>query len=170
MVGIGTVSYTHLDVYKRQPLGTVCTLTPEAMELSKDEQIAIKLKQGRSPFGVELKISRDGESAPRDGSTFGNLMVRGPAIAKSYFKNEGGEILDEQGFFDTGDVANIDPHGYMPVSYTHLLGFVNWDYCRRGNEFLRTHNLILSALFPKKASFIFCISWTFCNFKNFIKR
>lgn len=98
------------------PLGTVCTLTPEAMELSKDEQIAIKLKQGRSPFGVELKICRDGESAPRDGSTFGNLMVRGPAIAKSYFKNEGGEILDEEGYFDTGDVANIDPHGYMQIT------------------------------------------------------
>jgi len=98
------------------PLGTVCTLTPEAMEMSKDEQIAIKLKQGRAPFGVELKIKRDDEAAPRDGTTFGNLMIRGPAIAKSYFKSEGGEILDEEGYFDTGDVANIDPQGYMQIT------------------------------------------------------
>ena len=56
---------------------------------------------------VEMKIVDDaGKELPRDGKTFGHLVVRGPAIAKGYFKGEGGKILDEDGFFDTGDVAH----------------------------------------------------------------
>ena len=51
-----------------------------------------------------------------DGKTFGRLKVRGPAVAKAYFKGEGGAILDDEGFFDTGDVATIDPHGYMQIT------------------------------------------------------
>jgi fatty-acyl-CoA synthase len=42
--------------------------------------------------------------------------VRGPAVARSYFKGEGGQILDEHGFFDTGDVATMDAHGYMHIT------------------------------------------------------
>jgi fatty-acyl-CoA synthase len=98
------------------PLGTLGSLGPEANALSRDEQIALKLKQGRAPFGVELKILREGQEAPRDGETFGNLMIRGCAVTKSYFKSEGGEILDEHGFFDTGDVATIDELGYMQIT------------------------------------------------------
>src|SRR5207244_5644945 len=51
-----------------------------------------------------------------DGKTFGRLVVRGPAVAKAYFKGDGGEILDDDGFFDTGDVATVDPHGYMQIT------------------------------------------------------
>ncbi|KAF0186118.1 MAG: fatty-acyl-CoA synthase [Hyphomonadaceae bacterium] len=98
------------------PLGTLGTPGPEAANYSREEIIKTKLKQGRSPFGVELKIKRDGKTVPRDGETFGNLMVRGAAIAGAYFKNEGGDILDEEGFFDTGDVATIDEHGYMQIT------------------------------------------------------
>jgi fatty-acyl-CoA synthase len=98
------------------PLGTLGSLGPEADGLSHDEQIKIKLKQGRPPFGVEIKILRDGVQAPRDGETFGNLVVRGAAIAAGYFKGEGGNILDKDGFFDTGDVATIDEHGFMQIT------------------------------------------------------
>lgn len=98
------------------PLGTVCTLGADDEKLSHDEQMALKLKQGRPPFGVELVVKRDGKNAPRDGETYGNLMVRGPAVAKSYFKGEGGDILDENGFFDTGDVANLDEKGFMQIT------------------------------------------------------
>ncbi len=58
----------------------------------------------------------DGHQLPRDGAAFGHLMVRGPAVAKGYFKGEGGNILDKDGFFDTGDVATIDPSGYMQIT------------------------------------------------------
>ena len=98
------------------PLGTLGSPGPEAIGMSRDEIIKLKLKQGRPPFGVEIKILRDGVEAPRDGETFGNLVIRGSAIAAGYFKGEGGNILDADGFFDTGDVATIDAHGYMQIT------------------------------------------------------
>lgn len=98
------------------PLGTLGAPGPEAASLDRDGLVKLKLKQGRAPFGVEMKILRDGTEAPRDGETFGNLVVRGPAIAAAYFKGEGGNILDADGFFDTGDVATIDAGGYMQIT------------------------------------------------------
>jgi len=99
------------------PLGTACTLVPEYAGLAGDARLDIQQKQGRPPFTVEMKITDDlGHELPWDGKTFGRLKVRGPAVAKAYFKGEGGDILDEDGFFDTGDVATIDPHGYMQVT------------------------------------------------------
>ena len=77
----------------------------------------IKIKQGHPPFGVEMKISDDrGRDQPWDGKTFGRLKVRGPAVARRYYQAEDEEILDRDGFFDTGDVATIDAHGYMQIT------------------------------------------------------
>jgi len=99
------------------PLGSACTLIPEYVGLSGDARLDIQQKQGHPPFTVEMKITDDaGRELPWDGKTSGRLKVRGPAVAKSYFKGEGGDILDEDGFFDTGDVATMDPHGYMQVT------------------------------------------------------
>ncbi len=99
------------------PLGTTCTLKPEYADLTGDARLDIQQKQGHSPFVVEMKITDDaGNERPWDGRTFGRLKVRGPAVAKAYFKGEGGEILDEDGFFDTGDVATIDQHGFMQIT------------------------------------------------------
>jgi fatty-acyl-CoA synthase len=68
-------------------------------------------------MGVQLKLTGDaGETRPHDGESFGRLKIRGPFIAGGYFKGEGGNILDEAGFFDTGDVATIDPAGYMQIT------------------------------------------------------
>jgi fatty-acyl-CoA synthase len=99
------------------PLGTLSTATPEIAALSFDEQMPYKLKQGRPPAGVQLRLMDDaGSASPHDGETFGRLQVRGPFIARGYFKGEGGEILDADGFFDTGDVATIDAAGYMQIT------------------------------------------------------
>ena len=99
------------------PLGTLATMTPELSKLTFEEQLPFRLKQGRPPLGVELKLVNDaGTRLPWDGTTFGRLMVRGPIIAKGYFKGAGGDILDEEGFFDTGDVATIDTHGFMQIT------------------------------------------------------
>jgi fatty-acyl-CoA synthase len=99
------------------PLGTVCTLKPEYAGLTGDARLDIQDKQGQTPFGVEMKITDDSDrELPWDGKTFGRLKVRGPAVAKAYFKGEGGEILDADGFFDTGDVATVDRYGYMHVT------------------------------------------------------
>ncbi|MCC6949796.1 MAG: fatty-acid--CoA ligase [Bradyrhizobiaceae bacterium] len=99
------------------PLGSLGSIKPEYAHLTGEAQLDIQVKQGHPPFGVEMKITDDaGREQPWDGKTFGRLKVRGPAIASSYFKGEGGQILDEHGFFDTGDVATLDEHGYMHIT------------------------------------------------------
>jgi fatty-acyl-CoA synthase len=98
------------------PLGTVGTMKPEYANLTGDALWDIKQKQGYTPFGVEMKITDDSNrSLPWDGKTFGRIKVRGFAVAKGYFK-EPGSILDEHGFFDTGDVGTMDPLGYMQIT------------------------------------------------------
>jgi fatty-acyl-CoA synthase len=99
------------------PLGTLSTPTPEVAALPFDAQVPFKLKQGRPPLGVELALTDDaGEAIARDGVTFGRLKIKGPFVVGEYFRGEGGVVLDEAGFFDTGDVATIDPSGYMQIT------------------------------------------------------
>jgi fatty-acyl-CoA synthase len=98
------------------PIGTICTLKPEVAGLGDEARLQVQEKQGHPPFGVELKITDDEDRPlPWDGRTFGRLKVRGPAVARAYFKGEA-EVLDEEGFFDTGDVAHIDANGYMRIT------------------------------------------------------
>ena len=99
------------------PLGTVGTLPAELVNAPMDEQIAYKLKQGRTPYGVQMKVVNDaGDELPRDGQSAGKVLVKGPAVAKAYFKGEGGDILDGEGWFDTGDVAHLDHLGVMQIT------------------------------------------------------
>jgi fatty-acyl-CoA synthase len=99
------------------PLGTTGSIKPEAAVGGHEDILEVKAKQGWAPFGVEMKIVDDENKAlPWDGVRFGRLKVAGAAVAKSYFKGEGGEILDADGFFDTGDVATIDRDGYMRIT------------------------------------------------------
>ena len=99
------------------PLGTLGSFKSGMEALSYDEKLDIKVKQGRPPYGVEMKITDDnGKELPWDGKAFGHLLVRGPAIAGAYLKGEGGQILDEGGWFDTGDVATLDPLGFMQIT------------------------------------------------------
>ncbi len=104
------------------PIGTIGKLLPETLAADHDTQIKTKLKQGRALFTVEMKIVDDeGVEKPHDGKAFGRLLVRGPAVARAYFRNAGarndkGECLEPCGFFDTGDVATIDPLGYMQIT------------------------------------------------------
>jgi fatty-acyl-CoA synthase len=98
------------------PLGSLCTLKPEYASLTGDAKLDVQLKQGHPPFMVEMKLEDDaGKELPWDGKSFGRLMVRGPAVARAYYKDDNA-ILDHDGFFDTGDVATIDPYGYMQVT------------------------------------------------------
>ena len=98
------------------PLGSVNRPLKKHTGLTADEKLAIKVKQGRPPFGVEMKIVDDEDrELPRDGVAFGRLMVRGPWVAKSYFKQQDQNILDAEGYFDTGDVSTLDQDGYMTI-------------------------------------------------------
>ncbi|HEY3695901.1 long-chain-fatty-acid--CoA ligase [Phenylobacterium sp.] len=92
------------------PNGAVAAMDPEA-------QFQYRLKQGRSPLCVDMKLSNEEDPAlPHDGTTFGRLKVQGPFVAREYFRSETGTALDPDGWFDTGDVATIDPMGYMQIT------------------------------------------------------
>ena len=98
------------------PIGTHGKLTPAIAALPLDAQMPQRLKQGRPPFGIELKIIDDaGIRLPHDGVTPGRLHVRGPTVAAGYMGERIGDILDAEGYFDTGDVATIDGDGYMAI-------------------------------------------------------
>ena len=98
------------------PLGTVCTLKLPQMAGTPEQQMATLVKQGRAIYGVEMKIvDPDGHELPWDGQSSGDLMVQGPWIISSYFKGEGGDPLVD-GWFPTGDVATIDPDGFMQIT------------------------------------------------------
>ncbi|WP_096697125.1 3-(methylthio)propionyl-CoA ligase [Polaromonas sp. AER18D-145] len=98
------------------PLGTLCTLKNKHLSMSKDEQMKIRLKQGRAIYGVDMKIvDPEGKEIVWDGKAFGDLHVKGPWIIAEYFKGEGGNPLID-GWFPTGDVATIDPDGYMQIT------------------------------------------------------
>ncbi|HEY0941745.1 MAG TPA: 3-(methylthio)propionyl-CoA ligase [Steroidobacter sp.] len=99
------------------PLGTLRCQTPEADALPEQEREALRAKQGRTVFGIELRVEDDnGVEVPRDGKSFGALKVRGPWVAASYYKRSGDDVFDERGWFNTGDVATICPLGYMQIT------------------------------------------------------
>ncbi|HXY90133.1 MAG TPA: AMP-binding protein, partial [Xanthobacteraceae bacterium] len=112
------VRVTHAwGMTEMSPIGTAGHLKPEVTALDHDAKLDVQEKQGYSLFTVEMKITDDaGKELPWDGKIFGRLKVRGPAVAASYFKGEGGNILDKEGFFDTGDVATVDELGYMKIT------------------------------------------------------
>jgi fatty-acyl-CoA synthase len=117
------------------PLGTLGSFKPEYARLSGEERLDIQEKQGHSPFGVEMKITDDADKGlPRDGKTFGHLKVRGAAVARGYYK-EDAAILDQEGFFDTGDVATIDRNGYMQITDRAK------DVIKSGGEWISTIDL-----------------------------
>ena len=115
-VDMGVVVRHAWGMTEMSPLGTLAALKPPFSELDGDEQLDILQTQGFPPYGVQMKITDDaGKELPWDGKTFGRLKVSGPAVAKAYFRVDA-NILDEDGFFDTGDVATIDEHGYMRIT------------------------------------------------------
>jgi fatty-acyl-CoA synthase len=118
------------------PLGTFCSIKPEYAHLEGDAKLDLQEKQGHPPFIVDLGITDDdGRPQPWDGRTFGRLKGRGPAVARAYFKGEGGDILDEEGWFDTGDVAHIDANGYMQITDRAK------DVIKSGGEWISTIDL-----------------------------
>jgi fatty-acyl-CoA synthase len=97
------------------PLGTACSRKPATAELDGEGQIDLQKKQGFPSCLVDMRIVGDGgEEKPWDGVAFGNLQVRGPAVARAYFRAEQ-SALTSDGWFETGDVATIDAAGYMHI-------------------------------------------------------
>jgi 3-(methylthio)propionyl---CoA ligase len=101
------------------PLGTVATLKAKHHALDPSAQLAVKVKQGRPMFGVEMRIvGEDGRALPHDGKSLGEVLVRGPWIISGYFEDDAASVaaVEADGWFHTGDVATIDPDGYMQIT------------------------------------------------------
>jgi acyl-CoA synthetase (AMP-forming)/AMP-acid ligase II len=98
------------------PLGTLCTLKNKHLGLPEEAQMKLRMKQGRCIFGIDMKIvDEQGKELPHDGKAAGDLLVKGPWVIASYFKQEGGDPL-VHGWFPTGDVATIDADGFMQIT------------------------------------------------------
>lgn len=98
------------------PLGSVNRQKAFMKDLSVEEQLDFKCKQGYPPFGIQMKIVDDDDNElPRDGVAFGRLLVKGPWVVDSYYKIDE-PAIDAQGWFDTGDVATLDPYGLMEIT------------------------------------------------------
>ena len=108
--------YQGWGMTEMSPVGAFSRLTPELETCSEEIKFSTQEKAGRPPYLVDIKITDEaGESLPWDGKTYGYLKAKGPYIAASYLKNED-NILDDQGYFDTGDIATIDHNGYIKIT------------------------------------------------------
>jgi fatty-acyl-CoA synthase len=111
------IEVTHAwGMTEMSPMGTVCTLSPKVRELPFEDQVRYRMKQGRPPFGVDMRlVGDDGTVLPHDARTVGHLQVRGPGVTRAYLGEER-EAIDAEGWFDTGDIATICPEGYMQIT------------------------------------------------------
>jgi acyl-CoA synthetase (AMP-forming)/AMP-acid ligase II len=123
------------------PIGTISKLKGSMLNLSTDEKWKARLKQGRPPFGIDMKITNDQNQAlAHDGKMFGSLKAKGPAISGSYFKSEGHASFDDDGWFDTGDVSTIDEWGFMQITDRSK------DVIKSGGEWISSIDLENAAL------------------------
>jgi fatty-acyl-CoA synthase len=100
------------------PLGTISRLKSYMLDLPESEQLAIRAKQGYVVAGVDLRIvDEHGREAPWDGTSMGEIQVRGPWIINSYYNSpESADRFTPDGWFKTGDIATLDPEGYVQIT------------------------------------------------------
>lgn len=134
------------------PLGTVCSFRNKHLAMTDEQRLALQTKQGQAIFGVDMKIvGDDGHELPWDGQASGELLVRGPWIIESYFRDEGGDPLVD-GWFPTGDVATIDADGYMQITDRAK------DVIKSGGEWIGSIDLENIAMAHPKVAMAACIA------------
>jgi fatty-acyl-CoA synthase len=104
----GVDTHVGWGMTEMSPLGSVNSSPSSREDYSDGDYAKVRLKAGR--------VDDDGKDLPWDGEAFGSLKVRGPWICSSYFKLEGSDAHEEEGWFETGDVATIDPDGFMAIT------------------------------------------------------
>jgi acyl-CoA synthetase (AMP-forming)/AMP-acid ligase II len=138
------------------PLGTAGTLKGKHARQSKEERLAVQYKQGRVVFGVDMRIvGDDGGDLPWDGKAFGDLLVRGYSVLRRYFKethDAASEDVDGRGWFATGDVATIDPDGYMHITDRSK------DVIKSGGEWISSIDIENIAMSHPAVAMAACIS------------
>ena len=112
----GVYAHVAWGMTEMSPLGTFNPRL-DRKALGEEAYNQKRIKAGRPVFGVDIKIvDDDNKELPWDGVAFGALKVRGPWVCRGYFKTDSSEAHDDDGWFDTGDVATIDPEGYMHIT------------------------------------------------------
>lgn len=112
----GAITTAGWGMTEMAPLGTFNALSKAREDYTDEEYARVRVRAGRPIFGVSMKIvDENGVELPWDGKAYGALKVRGPWVVKEYFK-AGESALDDDGWFDTGDVAIIDPDGNMAIT------------------------------------------------------
>jgi fatty-acyl-CoA synthase len=134
------------------PVGTCGALKASHEHATEDARLALKSKQGRALFGVDLKVvGDDGRELPWDGQSTGELYARGPWVARDYFKNERGGVLRD-GWFPTGDVASIDADGYLRITDRSK------DLIKSGGEWISSIQLENIAMAHPQVAMAACIA------------
>lgn len=136
------------------PLGTANILLPKHDVLNDDEKLSIKLKQGRPIYGVQMRIvDADGKVLPHDGTSSGDLQVRGPWVASGYFKQDTPASFDD-GWFITGDIATIDGDAFMQITDRSK------DVIKSGGEWISSIEVENAALSHPQVAQAACIAAT----------
>ncbi len=113
----GVETFHAWGMTEMSPVGSFGLHKPGMEKLDSETRHKLKMKQGAAFYGVEMRIvDEEGRELPWDGVSAGRLKVRGASVVARYFKDAGGEILDAEGWFDTGDLATIDEWGYMHIT------------------------------------------------------
>ncbi|THD81102.1 MAG: fatty-acid--CoA ligase [Phenylobacterium sp.] len=133
---LGGVVHQIWGMTETSPLGVVNRPLPRHAGEDPVVSAARKVKQGRGLWGVELRVvGEDGQVLARDGKSAGALQVKGPWVAKAYFKHDGSAAFTADGWFDTGDIATIDAEGYLRLTDRAK------DVIKSGGEWISTLDL-----------------------------
>jgi acyl-CoA synthetase (AMP-forming)/AMP-acid ligase II len=99
------------------PLGTCGSPLARHVGMDLEQRMPMHLTQGRTIYGADVRIvDDDGRELPRDGRSIGEIQVRGPWVLSGYFKGAGGKVVDDDGWFRTGDVAHMDADGFITIT------------------------------------------------------
>jgi 3-(methylthio)propionyl---CoA ligase len=148
----------HVDVLhawgmtELSPVGTVCSFKGHHLSLPTPQRYAVQVKQGRAVFGIDMRIvGPDGVELAWDAQVTGDLQVRGPWVTSGYFGSEDASPLSD-GWFPTGDVAKIDPDGFMQITDRSK------DVIKSGGEWISSIDIEnVACLHPEVASAV-CIA------------
>lgn len=113
----GTYLLQAWGMTETSPIATAGALLDQHAGVPLEQRYSVQALQGRSVIGCEVRLVDDADTAlPHDGKTVGELEVRGPWVIAGYFKGAGGQVINKDGWFRTGDVATITPDGYVQLT------------------------------------------------------